>query len=182
MWEGTSRANNRIDVIFFSLRRHRTRKGCPETTSTQNACKPPVLNATLWHICYLQNGEKIRYTLIVREDLSGYPWLQSAEQADSETTADHLMDWFEAFGVERSWFSDPGSNIKNKLVKSFSKKRKANHNYTLPYCPWSNGSVDSVCREFFGICRDLLSEFQLPQSAWHSVTPLIQYALNCTPS
>lgn len=57
---------------------------------------------------------------------------------------------------------------------------KASHHFTLAYCPWSNGTVEVVCRELLRACRAILSEFQLPHTAWPSIMPVVQSALNNT--
>lgn len=70
------------------------------------------------------------YTLIVKEDLSGYVWLRSAEEADYDTTAETLIEDFAAFGIPPSFISDQGSHFKNKLVEVLSKKLKSNYHFT----------------------------------------------------
>lgn len=67
---------------------------------------------------YLNKGEYGKlYTLIVKDDLSGYVWLRSAETADSETTADVLVEWFSTFGVAWAWISDHGRHFKSLLAQ-----------------------------------------------------------------
>lgn len=86
--------------------------------------------------CYMgsaENGQK--YVLIIKDDLSSYTWLYPCEQADAETTADALMDWFSAFEVCWQWVSDQGSHFKNELMTDLRKKLKCAHHFTLPYCP-----------------------------------------------
>eukprot|EP00737_Agarophyton_chilense_P000533 gb/GEZJ01000595.1/.p1 GENE.gb/GEZJ01000595.1/~~gb/GEZJ01000595.1/.p1 ORF type:complete len:370 (-),score=37.03 gb/GEZJ01000595.1/:420-1529(-) len=118
------------------------------------------------------------YVLIVKDDLSGYVWLKATSEAEAETTTAVLLDWFSSFGIPKSWVSDKGSYFKNKLMNLIADALKSKHHFTLPYCPWSNGSVEVVCRELLRTCRAVLSEFQLSRSAWPSVLPLVQSALN----
>lgn len=100
------------------------------------------------------------------------------QSADSETTANVLLRWFAAFGIVTSWVSDRGSHFKNELVKSLKETLRSSHHFTLAYCPWSNGTVEVVCRELLRATRSLLSEFQLSQENWPSVIPIIQSVLN----
>lgn len=101
-------------------------------------------------------GERVKLcTLIVKDDLSDYFWLRDTEESDSDTTAKILLGCFAAFGVMRAWISEQGSHLKNKFVTLLSEKLQANHKFTLPSCPWSNGSVEVYCRELLRSCRAL---------------------------
>jgi len=131
--------------------------------------------------CYMGNGEKgNRYVLILKDDFSGYIRLIPSKEATAEVTADSLIQWFSLFGVVTEWVSDRGTHFKNELVKLLRDQVKANHHFTLAYCPWSNGTVEVVCRELLRASRAILSEYQLPHSAWPQVIPLVQSALNNT--
>lgn len=55
---------------------------------------------------------------------------------------------------------------------------QGHHHFTLAYCPWSNGTVEVVCRELLRASRALLFEFKLSAKRWPSVFPLVQYYLN----
>lgn len=54
----------------------------------------------------------------------------------------------------------------------------AHHHFTTPYCPQSNSTVETVCKEVLRVCRALLSEFRLKESEWPTVLPLVQSILN----
>lgn len=133
--------------------------------------------------CYMGRGEgDFTCTLIIKDDLSGYVWFKPCEHADSETTAEKLTEWFSSFGIVTKWISDQGSHFKNEVIRKLGNFLRVNHHFTLPYCPWYNGTVEVVCRELSRTTRALLYEFQLPPSAWPSVLPLVQSALNSAPS
>ena len=128
---------------------------------------------------YMTPGEgNLLYTLILKDDHSGYVWLVPTEAANAETAASALLRWFTTFGVVENWVSDRGSHFKNELVAQLREKLKVAHHFTLAYCPWSNGTVEVVCREVLRACRALLSELQLPHKCWPDVLPMIQSALN----
>ena len=95
--------------------------------------------------CYMRHSEtKHVYVLIIKDDLSGYIWLRPCAEANAETTSEHLIDWFASFGVSDAWISDQGSHFRNKLIESIRNNLKCRHHFTLPYCPWSNGTVEVV--------------------------------------
>ena len=121
---------------------------------------------------------KLLYILILKDDHSGYVRLVPTQAANAENAARALVDWFTTFGVVTQWVSDRGSHFRNELVTMLQDKLKVSHHFTLAYCPWSNGTVEVVCREVLRACRALLSELQLPQKSWPDVVPMIQSALN----
>lgn len=101
-----------------------------------------------------------------------------AVEADASTAADALSDWFSTFGVVRQWVSDRGTHFKNKLIGMLQSSLRSSHHFTLAFCPWSNGTVEVVCRELLKATHALLSEFQLNQRSWPSVLPIVQSVLN----
>ena len=129
--------------------------------------------------CYIMQGEQDQaYVLVIKDDFSGYVWLLPAKNADSSTTADGLLTWFSSFGVVPQWVSDQGTHFKNEVIRHLLEQMNSSHHFTLPYTPWSNGTVEVVGRELLRCIRALLSEFQLPQRSWTRVLPLVQSALN----
>jgi len=129
--------------------------------------------------CYMSPAEDdLKYVLVLKDDHSGYVMLRATKTTDAETAATHLIEWFAQFGVVTQWISDRGTHFKNELVRLLSERYKANHHFTLAYCPWSNGTVEVVNRELLRASRALLSEFQLPQRCWPNVLPMVQSALN----
>ena len=118
------------------------------------------------------------YVLIVKDDLSGYIWFRPCDNEDSVSTTSVLVEWSAAFGVPRNWMSDQGSHLKNKVMSSLAKKLRVDHKFSLPYSPWSNGTVEVVCRELIRATRAILSEAQLSRKEWRIVLPIVQAALN----
>ncbi len=70
---------------------------------------------------------------------------------------------------------------KNRVIAQLNRKLHAHHHFTTPYCPESNGTVESVCREVLRAARALLSEFRMDQKDWPQVIRLIQSTLNHAP-
>lgn len=161
---------------------------CTETGETVPRPLGHALHATrpneLLHFdfCYLMNGEEDKtYVFVQKDDLSGYVWLSPCTAADAEAAAENLLRCFSVFGVVHRWVSDRGPHFRNEVIKNIRESTKSDHHFTLAYCPWSNGTVEVVCRELLKSTRALLSEFQLSPRSWPSVIPLVQAALNNSP-
>ena len=135
----------------------------------------------LLHFDYLymhpsETGEQ--YVLIVKDDASSFIWLEPTEASDAHTTVKVLAKWSSLFGIAPMWCSDRGTHFKNEVMRLLNRTLRARHHFTIPYCPQSNGTVETVCKEVLRACRALLSEFQLKESEWPVVIPLIQSTLN----
>eukprot|EP00172_Hildenbrandia_rubra_P002599 Plantae.Rhodophyta-Hildenbrandia_rubra.ctg3560.p1 GENE.Plantae.Rhodophyta-Hildenbrandia_rubra.ctg3560~~Plantae.Rhodophyta-Hildenbrandia_rubra.ctg3560.p1 ORF type:complete len:305 (+),score=28.60 Plantae.Rhodophyta-Hildenbrandia_rubra.ctg3560:801-1715(+) len=65
-------------------------------------------------------------------------------------------------------------------MSELSRKLHAHQHFTTPYCPQSNGTVETVCKEALRACRALLSEFRMTKNEWPLVIQLIQSILNHT--
>ena len=132
--------------------------------------------------CYMMKGVRdLTYVLILKDDFSGYVWLRPTRESDASTTAQALLDWFASFGVVQNWVSDRGTHFKNDVVRALREQTGGSHHFTLAYCPWSNGTVEVVCRELLRATRALLSEFQFPHRSWPDVMPVVQSVLNSSP-
>jgi len=118
------------------------------------------------------------YILIIKDDASSFVWLEAVEAADAKTAASTLLKWFSLFGVVMTWNSDQGSHFKNSVMRSLNRELHAQHNFTTPYCPQSNGTVEIVCKEVLRAFRALLSEFRMKSREWPTLTGLVQSILN----
>eukprot|EP00171_Calliarthron_tuberculosum_P003723 IDg3723t1 len=127
-----------------------------------------------------RSGDK--YVLIVRDDHSHYCWLFPFADTKAEIAAHALVDWCAAFGVPKGLMSDGPTHFKNETLRLVTKTLRTPHHFTLPYCPWSNGAVERLGRELLRVARALLSELQMRSDAWPDILPIIQSALNNTPS
>jgi hypothetical protein len=93
-------------------------------------------------------------------------------------TVDALMRWFAVFGVVLLWISDRGSHFKNEVVRRVQKELKANHHFTTENCPWSNGTVESACKQVICAFRAVLSELKMYADEWPEVVNMVQSVLN----
>jgi transposase InsO family protein len=81
--------------------------------------------------------------------------------ADAAATCDAPMRWFAVFGVVLLWISDRGSHVKNEVVQRVQKELKVKHHFTTANCPWSNGTIESACKQFIRAFRAVLSGLKM---------------------
>jgi hypothetical protein len=118
------------------------------------------------------------FILIIRDDLSGFVHLRFTNSADAYTVALSLLDWISNFGIPKVLVSDNGSHFKNKVISKLSEMMKVRHHFTLPYTPWSNGSIEIIVKDMKNTLKKVAHEFKLNKENWASILPLIQFALN----
>jgi hypothetical protein len=88
------------------------------------------------------------------------------------------MRWFAVFGVVLLWISDRGSHFKNEVVQRVQKELKAKHHFTTVNCPWSNGTIESACKQVIRAFRAVLSELKMYADEWPEVINMVQSVLN----
>ena len=133
------------------------------------------------HFDYLFLGDSEhdhKYVLVVKDDLSGYCWLEPTTSADSEHTAEVLARWNRVFTAPNVWVSDQGSHFKNAVLLNLAKTHRIRHNFTVAYSPWANGTVESLMRSILSATRAMIAELKLAPQDWTSVIPAIASALN----
>jgi transposase InsO family protein len=130
--------------------------------STQlHATKPnEILHFDFLYIGLSRDG-KYQYLLLFRDDLSGYLWLVPCRTADAAASVDALMRWFAVFGVVLLWISNRCSQLKDEVVRRVQKELKAKHHFTTAYCPCSNGTIESECKQVIRAFRAVLSELKM---------------------
>jgi hypothetical protein len=88
------------------------------------------------------------------------------------------MRWFAVFGVVLLWISDRGSHFKNEVVRRVQKELKAKHHFTTANCPWSNGTIESACKQVTRAFRAVLSELKMYEDECPEVVNIAQSVLN----
>jgi IS30 family transposase len=88
------------------------------------------------------------------------------------------MRWFAVFGVVLLCISDRGSHFKNEVVQRVQKELKAKHHFTTANCPWSNGTIESACKQVIRAFRVVLSELKMYADEWPEVINMVQSVLN----
>jgi hypothetical protein len=78
--------------------------------------------------------------------------------------------------------SDQGSHFKNNMIKELSNTWNITHHFTLPYTPWSNGSIEIVNKTIKRVLRTIILENDLNIQDWPYLLPTVQGVINGTPS
>lgn len=123
-----------------------------------------------------------KYLLLLRDDFSSYSWLIPFASANADNTADARIEWSTDFTAPRMLMSDGGCHFKKVTVRKLARGLKRPHHFTLPYIPWSNGAVERLGREVLRHFRTIMSELELPFPEWTDIVPIVQHALNNSPS
>ena len=101
------------------------------------------------HFDYLYMGpglEEMLNSLVIQDDLSSYRWLIPCQKADSAVVSSSLAHWIRVFTVMNVWVFDQGSHFKNSVIDELAKLHRINHNFTVSYSPWINGTVENAMR------------------------------------
>jgi hypothetical protein len=126
-----------------------------------HATKPnEILHFDFLYIELSRDG-KYQYLLLLKDDLSGYLWLVPCRKVDAAATVDALMRWHAVFDVVLLWISHRGSHFKNEVIRRVQKELKAKHHFTTADCPWSNGTIESACKQVIRAFRAGLSELKM---------------------
>jgi len=113
------------------------------------------------------------YVLVVKDDLSGYCWLEPTSSADSTFACAVLARWNRTFTVPRYWVSDQGPHFINELMKELAAAHSIVHKPVVAYSPWVNGTVERLNRDILATMRAVLSELKLAPHDWAAVLPII---------
>lgn len=116
--------------------------------------------------------------LVMKDDVSQYVRLRLCEDVSAASATIPVLDWIADFGLPKCLVSDRGSHFKNQLMSRITEGLKIDHHMTLPYTPWSNGSVERVVRELKKVLIRIQSELRLKRKDIPQVLPLVQFALN----
>jgi transposase InsO family protein len=76
------------------------------------------------------------------------------------------MQLFAMFGVVLLWISDRGIHFKNEVVRRVQKELKAKHRFNTENCPWSNGTIETACKQVIRSFRAVLSELMMYVDEW----------------
>jgi len=139
----------------------------------------------LLHFDFLYIGESSighEYILILKDDFSGYVTLRSCKSANAETTAQVLLEYFTTFVPVLQWFSDQGTHFKNEVMERLASSLGAKQRFSTAYVPWSNGTVESVCKQVLRVMRALSAELRIPETDWTKTVQSIQAIINNSPS
>lgn len=88
----------------------------------------------------------------------GYAGLHPTSSTAVEKSAHSIIDWCADFGAPGGYMSDWPTHFKNGTLRLLAKRLHSPHNSIKPYCPWDNGAIEGLGKEFLSIARDIFSE------------------------
>jgi hypothetical protein len=139
-----------------------------------------ILHYDFIHIGASEEG--FMYLLVIKDDYSGYVDLIPCETPNSDTVIKALLRWYGMFGISLVHVSDQGSHFKNSVIAELNRRLTTKHHFTLPYAPWSNGTVEIVNKALRKLLKVWISEFRLVLKQWPSLVPLMIHVINFTAS
>ena len=123
-----------------------------------------------------------KWVLVLMDGFSRFVELIPTEKDDAETAITALMDWFKRFGVVKYWVSDRGTHFTALVMDALRKQLGAQHHFTAVYAAWSNGRIERVNRKLREMLSAMMLESGMPPEKWPQVLPLVNAALNATPT
>ena len=141
-----------------------------------------ILHFDYFHVRQPSDSNPLQYVLVIMDGFSKFVELVPCTNADSATAVTALLDWFKRYGIVKQWTSDRGRHFLNTVMTDLSHKLGITHHFTAAYAPWSNGQVERVNREIREMLSALISETKIQHDNWPQLLPVINYAINTTPS
>ena len=144
----------------------------------------PTKRNQIVHLDYLYIGSSEQgsvYVLLMKDGLSHYVELEVAVICDGRTACEALIDWKKRYGQPKVIFSDQGSHFRNELMKELVHRMGMQHEFSTPYCPWSNGVAERPNQEILTLLKILCAEMKISFQKWPLLIPLIMGILNQTP-
>lgn len=123
-----------------------------------------------------------KYTLMTRDNFSSYCWLPSLEEANSENSADALLEWASIFTIFNGMMFDGPKHFKNETFRPYTKGLRAQHNFNLPSKPCSDKGIVRMGKELLETFSAVQAEFSMQPEKWTTLIPTIQSVLNNSPS
>ena len=143
--------------------------------STWEAGKPNEII----HLDYLKiEGE---YLCVLMDNFTRRIELNYNPRATAEAAASGIIWWKSRFELRPNLVivTDRGSHFVNQLFSCLEKYLSLNHEYSVAYSPWTNGTIERMNRTVLQNFRILLSEYKLTPRQWKDVLPVVQMIINC---
>jgi hypothetical protein len=70
------------------------------------------------------------------------------------------------------------SSLAAHNIRRVQMELKARHHFTTENCPWSNGTIESACKQVIRAFRAVLSELKMCTDEWPEVANIVQSVLN----
>jgi hypothetical protein len=72
--------------------------------------------------------------------------------------------------------------LQERSCTTSAEELKAKHHFTTENCPWSNGTIESTCKQVMRAFRAVLSELKMYADEWPEVVDMVQSVLNISSS
>jgi hypothetical protein len=148
----------------------------PLGTQMHATSRNEILHYDFIHIGSSDQGYS--YMLVIKDDFTGFVDMFPCQSPTRETVITSLLKWYSLFGVALCHISDQGSHFKNEVVSELNRRLVTNHHFTLPYTPWSNGTIERVNKEIRRLLKVWVSEFRINLLQWPALIPLMVHVLN----
>jgi hypothetical protein len=74
--------------------------------------------------------------------------------------------------------SGRGSHLNIEAVRRVQKELNAKHHFTSANCLWSDGTIESTCKQLLRSFRAVLLELKMYADEWPEVVSIVQSVLN----
>lgn len=118
--------------------------------------------------------------LVIMDMYSRKTMLRVVENKTATEAAKGLLEWQAHLGLIQNSIlvTDNGSHFANILLKSLSKALRFDHQFSIAYSPWSNGSIESRNPSILKLLRTLTSELRLTKNEWSDHITIINHIIN----
>lgn len=92
-----------------------------------------------------------RFILMFRDDHSSYQWLFIFSSNTAENATHTILDRCKLFGTPKTFMSDVPMIFRNETLRLLSRSLRIPHDFTVPYCTWSQLTVERLGCEILRI-------------------------------
>lgn len=96
--------------------------------------------------------------LVIKDETISSTWLHACVNADDDAATNLLSRLFACFRCMEWLGTGQRSHIDTSLMNSLTKELKIRHHSTTRYCPWTNGTVERLCKKGPQITRAFILE------------------------
>ncbi len=119
--------------------------------------------------------------LVLKDDLSGYRWMDPTQSSNGDHAASVLSRWTRTFGGPKFWVCDGGSHFINNTLQFMAENHRVEHRPTVAYPSRTNGTVERLMRDIATATKAVLGELKLGPHDWQSVVEMVASVISETP-
>jgi hypothetical protein len=95
-----------------------------------------------------------------------------SQYADVCTTKATIEACCTTFGTVSQWASEQGGHFAYTFTQAVARQLKVTHRWTTAYAPWTDGTVEVVCRSVLKALQRLCSYCSMSFVEWAEVFPI----------